>query len=97
MNCPECGEMRDLNLKYCDNCGTRQISAVGAVDLFLVLWFVLLIPVFLGESVIGLGPGDDQLGLFSYLLIAGADAILVVVIFLYGGRIAERIGGVVHT
>jgi hypothetical protein len=92
MKCRECNEVRDPGLKYCAGCGSRQISLVGAVDLYLILWFILVIPVYLGESALSFGSGADLLGLYNYLLIAGADAILVIAIFLYGGKIAERIG-----
>ncbi|HEY3421301.1 MAG TPA: hypothetical protein VGK23_12190 [Methanomassiliicoccales archaeon] len=93
MKCRVCGEARDSRLKHCSSCGSRQISVVGAVDLYLILWFVILLMVYLVESVIGpSGRAADFLWIANYLIIAGVDAIVVITIYLYGGRIADRLG-----
>jgi hypothetical protein len=91
MKCRECGAERDPNLKYCDSCGHRQIRSVEAVNMYFVLWFIVLALLFLVESTF-LPNGPDAGFLGFYLLIASVDAIIVVAIFLYGGEIVDRIG-----
>ena len=93
MNCPECGQERDPNLRYCGNCGLHQISISDALNLYWILWFVILVSVYLGEMAVHpLEGGAGMMGLVNYLLITGVDAIIVVAIFMYGGLIADRIG-----
>ena len=91
MKCRECGEERDASLKYCGNCGARQIRSVEAVNLFFIVWFIVLVLLYIGESTY-LSNGLDVGFLGVYLLVASIDAIVVIAIYLYGGKIADRIG-----
>lgn len=91
MKCRECGEERDPSLKYCGNCGARQIRSVEAVNLFFIVWFIVLVLLYIGESTYL--PNGLDVGLFGvYLIVASIDAIIVIAIYLYGGKIADRIG-----
>ena len=89
--CRECGADRDPHLKYCGGCGQRQIRDAEAVDLFFIFWFIILALLYLVQSTFL--PNDVDLGFLGlYLLIASIDAIIVVTIYLYGGRLADKIG-----
>ena len=96
--CQECGELRDPNLKYCGNCGARQISLFSALNLYWIVWFMVLALVYLGESALILpDSGAGSLPLANYVLIAGVTTIVVVPIFLYGGKIAGAIEEAIHS
>ena len=96
MKCRECGAERGPNLKHCSDCGQRQISSVEAVDLYLILWFVVLASLYLiGSTILPIALSAGFLGI--YLFIASVDAIIVVAIFQYGGKLVDGIGKAVSS
>jgi hypothetical protein len=90
VKCRECGADRDAHLKYCGSCGQRQIRSAEAVDLFFIFWLIILALLYLVQSTY-FPNGLDFSFLGLYPLIASIDAIMVVTIYLYGGKFVDRI------
>jgi len=97
MNCGECQERRDPNLKYCGNCGVRQLTLFGAFNLYWIVWLIVLVLVYLGESALVLPTSDaGSLWIMNYILLTWVTTIVVVLIYMYGGKFAETIGKAIH-
>jgi hypothetical protein len=97
MICKGCGEANDSSLKYCGNCGSRQIRGIDAINLYFIIWFILLIPAYLIETVVvhsELTPGF--FGVAAYISMASLDAMIVMTIIFHGSGIVEKLDRVLN-
>ena len=86
MKCRDCGTTISGNLKWCPNCGARQITTDQAILIFFIAYFVSYFALALVLYLVGYSSELALIVRFSAPMIAG---IIVLIIIFYGSRIEK--------
>ena len=86
MKCRECGTAISGNLKWCPNCGARQITTDLAILIFFIAYLVSFYSLALVEIF---GTYSPELDLFVRLSAPVIAGIIVLIIIFYGNRIEK--------
>ncbi len=88
MKCKGCRAEIDPGIKYCSNCGARQLSGSDAFVLFSMLWFVILFIV-LGIAIVTSNLNALNGTLFISVVIGVLDGLVVLIIIEHYGKIEK--------